>query len=93
MLRKVSNSTIELIKGNDILKLLKLSTPLTDEDVDILFDYFEQQEINCVQLKESGKQIDKDYFVKICKAVDDFLIDDDNNNIDISDLNEKLKTE
>jgi uncharacterized UPF0160 family protein len=91
MLKKISSGTIKFIKDNNLLQILKLSTPISDDDIDILFKYFEQQEIDYAQSMENGCEIDMEYFNKICKAVDDFLIDGDETNIDLDNLNKQLQ--
>lgn len=90
MLRKVKNSTIELL--NNALAELNISQPIKETDIDKIFEYFEEKEIEFSTKQTNGISINIEEFNKICIASDDFLIEaDSKDNIDLIDLNNRLK--
>lgn len=89
MLKKVRNSTIELMK--DALKHLNISSKIKENDIDKIFEYFENKEIEYSTKQSNGEKIDLEEFDKICLAVDDFFIEaDSGETVDLKDLNDRL---
>lgn len=89
MLRKVKDSTIELLKSN--LECLNIASEIKENDIDKIFEYFESKEIEYSTKQSNGEKIDVEEFDKICLAVDDFSIEaDSEDSIDLKDLNYRL---
>ncbi len=89
MLRKVKNSTIELLKAN--LEKLNVSSKINESDIDKIFEYFESKEIEYSTRQSIGENFDEEVFDQICLASDDFFIEaDSEDSIDLKDLNDRL---
>ncbi len=89
MLKKVKDSTIELLKSN--LEYLNIASEVREIDIDKIFEYFESKEIEYSTRQSNGEKIDMEEFDKICLAVDDFSIEADSGDfIDLKDLNRRL---
>lgn len=89
MLRKVRNSTIELLKS--ALNELNIASEIKENDIDKIFEYFENKEIEYSTKQSNGEKIDLKEFDKICLAVDDFFIEaDSGETVDLKDLNGRL---
>ena len=48
--------------------------PITNNNISILFDWFEAEEITLSNAKTDGEQINVSYFDEICTAVNDLLV-------------------
>lgn len=89
MLRKVKDSTIELLKSN--LEYLNITSEIKEKDIDIIFEYFEKKEIEYSTRQLNDENINKEEFDKVCLAVDDFFVDaDSEDSVDLDYLNERL---
>ncbi len=90
MLKKVKDSTIELLK--DALKYLNIKGEVKEADIDSIFEYFEGLEVEFSTRQDRGEKIDSEKFEKICLAVDDFFKGaDSEDSVDLNDLNNRLK--
>lgn len=69
MLRKVDNSTVELLKS--VLNELNITSEIEEDDIDKIFEYFENKEIELSTKQSNGEEIDIEEFDKICLTVDD----------------------
>lgn len=89
MLKKVKNSTIDLLK--DALQDLNIVGEIKEPDIDKIFEYFEEKEIEYSTRQTNGEKFDIEEFNKISLAVDDFFIEADSKGfIDLEDLNTRL---
>lgn len=89
MLRKVENSTVELLKSS--LNELNITSEIKENDIDKIFEYFENKEIELSTKQFNGEIIDAEEFDKICLAVDNFFTEADLEDfIDLKDLNVRL---
>ena len=89
MLRKIKDSTIELLKKE--LNNLEISLPIEENDIETIFEFFENKEIELSILQDEGEQINQQELDVISIAVDDFLIEANSSiSIDLDDLNKKL---
>ncbi len=89
MLRKVKDSTIELLKSN--LEYLNISSEIQETDIDKIFKYYEKKEIEYSIRQSNGENINVEEFDQICLAVDDFFMEADSKDfIDLKDLNCRL---
>lgn len=90
MLKKVKDSTIELLK--DALEHLNIKGEVKESDIDNIFEYFEGLEVEFSTKQDMDEKIDSKNFDKICLAVDDFFKGADaEDDIDLNDLNNRLK--
>ena len=89
MLKKVNNTTLALIK-NRAIPQTNIICPITSNDIDILFDWFEMEEITLSNAKADNEHIDTVYFHAVCVAVNDLLTTDEEA-IDLDDLNRRLE--
>ena len=88
MLKVVSQKTVELIREKIInTQLVKL--PVNDETIQIIYDWFEDEEICLANAEADGEVVDQTYFRDICLAVNELFIGE-TEAINIDDLNEKL---
>lgn len=88
MLKKVSRKTTALIKKK-LIDTNIVALPITDETIQIIFDWFDEEEITLANAEADGKFIAQRYFDSICLAVDE-LFENDEEKIDIENLNENL---
>lgn len=89
MLKKVDDSIIELLKSS--LNELNIESEIKENDIDKIFEYFENKEIELSTKQSNAEEIDVEEFDKICLAVDDFFIEaDSKDSIDLKDLNNRL---
>ena len=89
MLKKISEKTVELIKEK-ILNAELVKLPITEESLEIIYDWFEEEEVTLANAKAEGEKVAQLYFDDICKAVDE-LFSGDEMSPDLNYLNEKLK--
>ena len=87
----VSQPTLELLKAN--LDEIGVNIPLRREDLPIIYDWFQDREIELSNALADGESIDPDHLNSISRAADDFRIYEGENEIDLDDLNNRLKAE
>ena len=88
MLKKVSIRTAELIKEK-IVDTGISRCPITRESLEIIFDWFDQEEISLANAEADENSVDRTYFNDICNAVNE-LIEANNETVDLEYLNELL---
>ena len=87
----ISQPTLELLKAN--LDEIGLNIPLRREDLTVIYDWFQDREIELSNALADGESIDPDHLNSISRAADDFRIYEGENEIDLDDLNNRLKAE
>lgn len=87
----ISQPTLELLKAN--LDEIGLNIPLRREDLTVIYDWFQDREIELSNALADGESIDPDHLNSISRAADDFRIYEGENDIDLDDLNNRLKAE
>ena len=88
MLRIISQRTVDIIREKLITpQLIKL--PITNDSIDIVYEWFENEEITLANAMADGESIDETYLNNVCAALDE-LFDDEDSYIDLNDLNNKL---
>ena len=87
----ISQPTLELLKAN--LDEIGLNIPLRGEDLTVIYDWFQDREIELSNALANGESIDPDHLNSISRAADDFRIYEGENEIDLDDLNNRLKAE
>lgn len=88
MLKKVSQETVELIKEK-ILNAKIVELPITGENVQIIYEWFEDEEISLANAEADGEEVDQAYFDLICRVVDELFIGD-GKALNLADLNKRL---
>ena len=88
VLKKVGDKTAKLIKEK-VLPQKSITLPITEENLEMIFNWFEEEEISLANDESDGVSVDRDYFNAICKAVDE-LLETADEEVDIIDLNQKL---
>ena len=89
MQKEVTDATISLIRK--CLPQTGVTLPIrSEEDVQILADYFEEMEISLSNALSDGEPINRSFLSKVAKAFDELAVieDDDFHNLD--SLNERL---
>ncbi|MCM1533418.1 MAG: hypothetical protein NC099_02075 [Corallococcus sp.] len=86
---KVADSTVKLIT-KELLETLLIELPLDESAIDILAEYFENEEISLAQDQDAGIPYDEQYMKDVCRAVDDFYPSGDYETLDVNDLNARL---
>ena len=89
MLKKASKKTVELIKEK-ILNTKIVELPITAEKLQLVYDWFESEEIALANAEADGEIIDQLYLKDVSKAVDE-LFNGDGMYPDLDYLNENLK--
>ena len=87
----ISQPTLELLKAD--LDKIGASIPLRREDLTVIYDWFQDKEIDLSNALADGESIDPDHLNSISRAADDFRIYEGENDIDLDDLNNRLKAE
>lgn len=88
MLKRVSLRTAALIKEKIIDEgVVKL--PITNETLQAVFDWFDEEEIALANAKADTQPIDEDYFNEICIAVND-LLETSEEKVDVAYLNDLI---
>ena len=90
-IKTVSQPTVELLKAD--LDKIGASIPLRREDLTVIYDWFQDKEIDLSNALADGESIDPDHLNSISRAADDFRIYEGENDIDLDDLNNRLKAE
>ncbi len=90
-IKTVSQPTVELLKAD--LDKIGVSIPLRREDLTVIYDWFQDKEIDLSNALADGESIDPDHLNSISRAADDFRIYEGENDIDLDDLNNRLKAE
>ena len=85
----ISQPTLELLKAN--LDEIGLNIPLRREDLTVIYDWFQDREIELSNALADGESIDPDHLNSISRAADDFRIYEGENEIDLDDLNNRLE--
>ena len=88
-IKTVSQPTVELLKAD--LDKIGVSVPLRKEDLTVIYDWFQDREIELSNALADGESIDPDHLNSISRAADDFRIYEGENDIDLDDLNNKLE--
>ena len=88
MSKIVSENTVQLLK-KQVLPKLKLSPPLSSDDIESIFEYLDSEEIALSNAKADGEIIDIAYFNVVCISADE-LAETDNYTINLEDLNRRL---
>ncbi len=88
-IKTVSQSTIELLKAN--LDRIGVSVPLRNEDLAVIYDWFQDREIELSDALADGESIDPDHLNSISRAADDFRIYEGENDINLDGLNNRLE--
>lgn len=86
MLKKISDSTVKLIKF-EIIPKANINSDVNIDNIGDIFDLFWDHEIFLVQNLEDGLFVEPNYLKNICSAVDELS---DIDIIDFKDLNERL---
>ncbi len=87
-IKTVSQPTVELLKTD--LDKIGVSVPLRNEDLAVIYDWFQDKEIELSNALADGESIDPDHLNLISRAADDFRIYEDENEINLDDLNNRL---
>lgn len=66
-----------------------VALPITDDTLQIVFDWFDEEEITLANAEADGKCIDQNYFNNICLAVNE-LFENDEEKVDVDHLNDYL---
>ena len=88
-IKTVSQPTVELLKAD--LDKIGVSIPLRREDLTVIYDWFQDREIELSNALADGESIDPDHLNSISRAADDFRIYEGENEIDLDDLNNRLE--
>lgn len=89
MLRKIKDSTLNLL--SNALEKLEIKSQIKKEDIEKIYNYFENQEIEFSIKQDKGIIVNQKLFEEICNAADDFFIEADcNDEIDVDYINKKL---
>ena len=88
-IKTVSQPTVELLKAD--LDRIGVSIPLRREDLTVIYDWFQDREIELSNALADEESIDPDHLNSISRAADDFRIYEGENEIDLDDLNDRLK--
>ena len=88
MLKIASAKTVALIKEKIInMQIVKL--PINCETIQIVYNWFEDEEISLANAEAEGEMVDPVYFQDICKAVDE-LFCGSGSFPDLEELNKRL---
>jgi len=85
MLKKVSSRTAKRIKEKMIDTGL-VSLPIDAEAIDVIFEWFWNEEISLANAKADGESVDEKYVTEICRAVDE-LLETEEDQVDLDHLN------
>ena len=88
MLKKANQSTAVLIKEK-LVDTKIVALPIDTATINIVFDWFDEEEISLANAKADGEAIDEKYLEYICIAVDD-LLETDVEKVDIEYLNQLI---
>ena len=88
MLKKANRSTAVLVKEKLVdTKIVPL--PIDTATINVVFDWFDEEEISLANAKADGEAIDEKYLEYICIAVND-LLETDVEKVDIEYLNQLI---
>ena len=88
MLKKANRSTAVLVKEK-LIDTKIVALPIDTETINVVFDWFDEEEISLANAKADGEAIDEKYLEYICIAVDD-LLETDVEKVDIEHLNQLI---
>lgn len=89
MQKEVTDSTIDLVR--EYLPQTGVSFPLkSEEDVQILADYFEEMEVSLSNALSDGEPVDRSLLSRVAKAFDELAVIEDEDFHDLDTLNERL---
>ena len=88
MLKKVNRSTAVLVKEK-LVDTKIVTLPIDTATINVVFDWFDEEEISLANAKADGEAIDEKYLEYICIAVDD-LLETDVEKVDIEYLNQLI---
>ena len=67
-----------------------IESPITAESLEIIYEWFEDEEVSLANAEADGETVDREYFNDICKAVDE-LFSGETESPDLDYLNDILK--
>ena len=88
MLKKANRSTAVLVKEK-LVDTKIVTLPIDTATINVVFDWFDEEEISLANAKADGEAIDEKYLEHICIAVDD-LLETDVEKVDIEYLNQLI---
>lgn len=88
MLKKANRSTAVLVKEK-LIDTKIVALPIDTATINIVFDWFDEEEISLANAKADGEAIDEKYLEYICIAVND-LLETDVEKVDIEHLNQLI---
>ena len=88
MLKKANRSTAVLVKEK-LVDTKIVALPIDTATINIVFDWFDEEEISLANAKADGEAIDEKYLEYICIAVND-LLETDVEKVDIEHLNQLI---
>jgi len=87
--RKVDQKVIDLLKKSRVEIGFKL--PIDEHEVNVIYEWFTDKETMLSVSYVEGDFKDKEYLDTISRGVDDFFLDEDISEIDLEDLNRRMK--
>ena len=88
MLKKANRSTAVLVKEK-LVDTKIVALPIDTATINVVFDWFDEEEISLANAKADGEEIDEKYLEYICTAVND-LLETDVEKVDIEYLNQLI---
>ena len=88
MLKKANRSTAVLVKEK-LVDTKIVALPIDTATINVVFDWFDEEEISLANAKADGEAIDEKYLEYICIAVND-LLETDEEKVDIEYLNQLI---
>lgn len=83
------DTTIELLALE--LEGMGLSFPISEEDEEAIFEHFVDLDVEIGQVESDGIWPTRKYDEQVCRAVDEFNIEEDEGYIDYGSLNRRLE--
>jgi len=87
--RKIDQKVIDVLKKNR--EEIGFKLPIDEHETDVIYDWLTDKETMLSVSYVEGDFKDKEYLDIISRGVDDFRLDKDISEIDLEDLNRRMK--